>query len=117
GEMSHGHVSTEIEQNNNLQRFEVAASRNLEGWNAIKVAQFEQSAKKDERDSCRQIRPVTWQQNAGDDNYQRIEKVEKRVNATGYIDHCGGKGQIGEDLYDGLKFKFLPERMQDNKKN
>src|SRR6185312_15989062 len=78
----------------------------------LKIDELQQRAKANKRDSSGQIGPVSRQQNAGNDDGQRIEKVEKSIDAAGDIDQRRDKRQVSKNLDNGLVLGLLPERDQ-----
>src|SRR6476660_5009546 len=115
--MRHGKISEEVDQDHDLERLQIDARRKLERRNALKIRELQDGAKTNERDRGRQIGPVSRQQNAGNNNHQRIEEVEEGIDAAGHIHYGGGEGQIGEDLNHCLELVFPPQRVQDDEEN
>ena len=91
--------------------------RNLIRRDLLKIRKLQQQSKKDERDGGRQVSPIARQQNAGDNDHQRIEEIKKGINASGHVDHGRGECKVGEYLGNGLHLVFAPERLQEGKKN
>ena len=114
GEMRHREISEEVYQDDDLKRLQVAARGNLKRGNTLEEAKLQQRAEADERHSRRHISPVAGQQNAGNNNDQRIEEVEKGVNAAGNVNQGGSKSQVGENLNDRLTLVLLPNGCQEH---
>src|SRR6267142_4991943 len=114
--MRDSQIRAEIDDDDDLKRLEIAARGVLIRRYAIKITEFQQRPETDERNSRRYIGPITRQQDAGNDDRQRIEEVEKGVEAAGDVNQRGDKGQINKDLDNGLALGLLPERGQQHKK-
>src|SRR6478672_1283399 len=110
--MRHRQIRAEIDDDDDLKRLEIATRGILKRRYALKIAQFQQRAKTDKRNSRRYVSPISRQQNAGNDNRQWVEEVEKCVDAAGDVNQRGDECEIGENLDDGLALGFLPERGQ-----
>src|SRR6476469_2082568 len=105
-------IRAEIDDDDDLKRLEIATRGILKRRYALKIAQFQQRAKTDKRNSRRYVCPISRQQNAGNDDRQRIKKVEKCVDATGDVNQRSDECEIGKNLDDGLALGFLPQRGQ-----
>src|SRR5947209_1319844 len=105
-------ICAEIDDDDDLKRLEIATRGILERRYALKITELQKRAETDKRNSRRHVRPVTRQQNAGNDDRQWIEEVEKGVDAAGDVNQSGDEGEISKNLDDGLALGFLPERGQ-----
>ena len=61
----------------------------------------------------RQIGPDPRQQNAGNNNDQRVKEVQRTVHAARGINHQRDHHQVGDDLQQRLDAAFFPERQQE----
>src|SRR5579871_29543 len=105
-------IRAEIDDDDDLKRLEIATRGILKRRYALKISEFKKRAETNKRNSRRYVRPVTRQQNAGNDNRERIEEVEKSIDAAGDVNQRGDECEIGKNLDEGLALGFLPERGQ-----
>src|SRR5579859_3500909 len=80
------------------------------------VIQFEDCAVKDEGEGRDQLRPDARQQDAGNNDYQRIEKVERAVPTASFMNDHADQNEIGENLERGLETMLLPDGKQQHVK-
>jgi hypothetical protein len=77
--------------------------------NDFEVGQLQDGDVQDERQRSSQVSPDSRQQDAGNDDDQRIEKVQRAVDAAGGIHHQRDHHQVGNDLQQRLDAAFFPE--------
>ena len=102
GQVGDGEVGEQVDEDNDLERFELGMGSGVRGNDEI-VIEFENGSEKDEGERGAQVSPDTGQEHAGDDNDERVKKIERAVDAAGDMDDQGNHGQIGEHLQDGLE--------------
>ncbi len=115
GKIRDRQIGKEVGEHHRLQRLEVAARAHLERRYLFEVRELQQRSEQNERDRGCEKRPIARQQDAGNNDDQRIEEIEERINAPGHVDNGRGKREVGEYLGYRLQFVFLPQREQHNK--
>src|ERR1700722_5756520 len=115
GEVGDGKVGEEIDENYDLQRFQLGVRGRVRRNHQV-VIEFEDTAEEDESEGGAEVSPDPWQKHAGDDDDQGVEKVQRTVDASGDMDHERDHGQIGEHLEDRLQAMLVPDRYQEKKK-
>ncbi len=103
----------EIDKDDGLQRFQ-SGMRGAIGRNHGVVVQFQHRPVENESQGRNQLRPHPRQQHAGHDDHQGIEKVQRAVPSSGFMDHEADQNQIGENLQRGLQAMFLPQGEQEH---
>src|SRR5437879_5766 len=83
--------------------------------NAV-VVEFENGAIQNESQRRHQLRPNPGQQDAGHNNHQRIEEVQRTVPTPGFVYDQANEDDVGEDLKRGLEAVLPPEREQQDVK-
>ena len=77
------------------------------------VIEFEDGSEQDERQGRAQVPPGPRQKHAGDHDDQRVEKIQRTVDAAGEVDDQRDHREIGEHLQHGLQAVFVPDRDQE----
>ncbi len=77
------------------------------------VVEFKDGAIKNESQRRHQMRPHSGKQDAGHDDDQRVEKVQRTVPASRLMHDQADHDQIGQDLQGCLQPVLLPEGQQD----
>ena len=102
GKIGDGNVGEEVDEDDGLQRFEVRTVGGI-GVDQIEIRELKGSAEQDKRHAGGEIGPVFRQQGTGDNDDERIKKVERSVNAAGDVNDGSGENQVGDDLQLGLR--------------
>src|SRR5215469_8002763 len=117
GEVGYSQVGKKIGEDYGLQSFGITRGRELIGRDLFKIRKLQQRAKQGKGDACGHIGPITRQEDAGDNDHQRVKKIEEGVYSAGHVDHGCGKNQISKDLEDGLLLVLVPQGEQHHKKD
>ena len=78
------------------------------------VVQFQHRAVKNECQGGHQLGPHPRQHDAGHDDDQGIEEVERTVPSSGFMDDQADQNQVGKKLQRGLQPVFLPQGKQEH---
>ena len=103
----------QVDEDDGLQRLE-SGMRGAVGRNNAVVVQFQHRPIKNEGQSRDKLRPHARQQHAGDNDDQRIKKVQRTVPAAGFVDDEADQDQIGKNLQRSLQPVLLPEGEQEH---
>ena len=76
------------------------------------IIEFQHRPIKDESQCGNQLRPYSRKQNAGHDNDQGVEEIQRAVPASGLMHHQADHDQVGQNLQRGLQAMFIPKRQQ-----
>src|SRR5215471_21735102 len=76
------------------------------------LGEFEHGGKENERQPRGHVCPCPRQLNAGYDDDEGIEKVERGIDSTGHVKQGRGKSDIHEDLQPDLDPGVMPQDQQ-----
>ena len=107
GEIPDGEIGEEVDQNNGEQGPRAWVCRGI-GRQDLVVAELQHRAIDNERHGGHQISPSSRQQDAGDHDDERVEKVIGTFRAPRYVDQERGHTQIGKNLELRLQRVFPP---------
>ena len=108
-------IGKQVDENDDLQVAIRDGSSGI-GRNHVEIGQFENGSIQDESQRRGQICPGPRQQHAGHNDDQRIEEVQRAIDAAGDIDHQRDHDQVGEHLQKGLKRCSSRPKAEDEEK-
>ena len=83
-----------------------------EGGNNVVIVQLQHASIEDERQRRGEIGPDFRKQDAGYDDDQRIEEIQRTIPAAGEMDDQADHGHVRDDLQNRLHPLLFPERKQ-----
>src|ERR1700728_2536016 len=110
-QVSHGKVGEQIHENDCLQRLQSGMSRAIRLHDPI-VVEFQDGSVKDESESGNQMGPHPGKQNAGNNDDQRVEEIQRTIPTSRLMHNQADQDQVGQNLQGRLQPMFLPEGQQ-----
>src|SRR5450432_2830434 len=115
-QISDREIGEKIDEDNREQGARAEVSRGV-GRQDIVVTELKHGPVGNESSSGDYICPGSREQDTGDDNYQRIEKVVSALGSARNVNEQGGHTQVGKDLKFCLDDLFAPGRSKDQEKH
>src|SRR5580765_354119 len=115
GQVGNSEECKQVDENDCLERLE-SWMRGAERPDHSVVVQLQHTAIKNECESGNQASPDSGQEDAGNDNDQRIKEIERTVPATSLVDDKSNEGDVSEHLQCGLQPVLLPKGEQEHVK-
>src|SRR4029077_10273696 len=101
----------QVDEDDCLERFEPRMGRAIRADHSV-VIQLQNAAVEDECERGDQASPHSWQEHAGNNDDQRIKKIERTVPAPGLVEYDTDEDNVGEHLECALETILLPKREQ-----
>src|SRR5581483_9748294 len=106
-----GDVREQVDEDDGLQRARAGCGGAV-GRNDAEVGELEHRAEGDESQQGGEVCPDAREQDAGDDDDERVEEIERGVDAAGDVEHGGGEDQVSQNLGAGLENVVSPAAEQ-----
>ncbi len=116
GKISNRKIGKQVHEDESLERGHLRMSGGIRGHHS-EIRQLQDRPVQNEGQRRRQVGPRPGQQDAGDDDHQRIEEVQRAVDAAGDIDQQRNQGEVGQHLDERLDAMLFPEREQEKVKH
>src|SRR5207302_6235339 len=110
-QVRHRQIREQVDKHDRFQRFQLRMGGG-EGGNNVVIVQLKHASIEDEGQRRGEIGPDFRKQDAGYDDDQRIEEIQRAVPAAGEMDDQADHGHVRDDLQNRLHQLLFPERKQ-----